>query len=112
MVQSWTVFINKDAFAKLSPENKAIVKAAAAYAHLDMQAKYDALNPAALKKLVAAGTKLRQLPKDVMDAAFKEAQRNYEELNQKNPAWKKIYGDWADFRRDANQWFRLTEGTF
>lgn len=106
------VFINKDAFNKLSPENKAIVKAAAAYAHLDMQAKYDALNPVALKKLVAAGTKLRQLPKDVMDAAFAEAQRTYEELNEKNPAWKKIYGDWAAFRRDANQWFRLTEGTF
>jgi TRAP-type mannitol/chloroaromatic compound transport system substrate-binding protein len=106
------VFINKDAFNKLSPEYKAIVKAAAAYAHLDMQAKYDALNPGALKKLVASGTKLRQLPKDVMDAAFTEAQRNYEELNASNPAWKKIYGDWATFRRDINQWFRLTDGTF
>jgi TRAP-type mannitol/chloroaromatic compound transport system substrate-binding protein len=48
----------------------------------------------------------------VMDAAFNEAQRSYEELNQKNPAWKKIYADWSGFRRDANQWFRLTEGTF
>lgn len=106
------VFINKDAFGKLSPENKAIVKAAAGYAHLDMQAKYDALNPGALKTLVASGTKLRQLPKDVMDAAFKEAQRSYEELNEKNPAWKKIYADWSTYRREANQWFRLTEGTF
>jgi TRAP-type mannitol/chloroaromatic compound transport system substrate-binding protein len=106
------VFINKEAFNKLSGEYKAIVKAAAAYAHLDMQAKYDALNPGALKKLVASGTKLRQMPKDVMDTAFKEAQRNYDELSEKNPAWKKIYSDYADFRRDINQWFRLTDGTF
>jgi len=36
------------------------VEAAAAQAHSDMQAKYDARNPAALKQLVGSGTKLRE----------------------------------------------------
>ncbi len=44
---------------------------ASSAAHVDMQAKYDARNPAALKQLVKAGAKLRPFPADVMNAAFK-----------------------------------------
>ena len=47
-----------------------------------------------------------------MDTAFKEAQKNYDELSDKNPAWEKIYADYSVFRREVNQWFRLTEGSF
>ncbi|NPC55505.1 TRAP transporter substrate-binding protein [Caenimonas soli] len=105
-------FINQKAFDALSAENKAIVESASAHAHVVMQAKYDALNPAALKQLVGAGTKLRPFPQDVMAAAFKEAMGLYEELNGKNEDWKKIYGDYSKFRADQNLWFRFTEATF
>jgi TRAP-type mannitol/chloroaromatic compound transport system substrate-binding protein len=40
------LYINQKAYDALSAENKAIVEAASAYAHVDMQAKYDARNPA------------------------------------------------------------------
>src|SRR6186713_3500404 len=63
-------FINNKAFEALTPENKAIVEAAAAEAHVTMQARYDARNPGALRQLVGAGTKLRPFPTDVMNAAF------------------------------------------
>ena len=105
-------FINQKAFDALSPENKAIVEAAASHAHVVMQARYDALNPNALKQLVGAGTKLRPFPTDVMNAAFKEAMALYEELNAKNESWKKIYADYSKFRADQNLWFRFTEATF
>jgi TRAP-type mannitol/chloroaromatic compound transport system substrate-binding protein len=36
----------------------------------------------------------------------------YEELNNSNPDWKKIYSDYAAFRRDQNLWFRFTEMRF
>ena len=49
----------------LTPEYKAIIECASAVAHTDMQAKYDAKNPVALKQLVAGGTKLFRFPKDV-----------------------------------------------
>ena len=65
-------FINNKAFDALTPENKAIVEAAAAQAQGDMQAKNDAKNPGALKQLVGACTKLRPFPTVVMNAAFKE----------------------------------------
>jgi TRAP-type mannitol/chloroaromatic compound transport system substrate-binding protein len=107
-----TLYVNNKALAALSSENKAIVEAAASYAHVDMQAKYDAKNPVALKELVAAGTQLFRLPKDTMDAAFKFAEAHYAELSGKNPQWKKIYADYAAFRKDQNLWFRFSEAGF
>ena len=105
-------FINDKAFNGLSAEYKAIVEAAAAYTHVDMQAKYDARNPAALKRLVSGGAKLFRFPKEMMNAAFKEAMALYGELSASNPAWKKVYEDFAAFRRDQNLWFRFTEAGF
>jgi TRAP-type mannitol/chloroaromatic compound transport system substrate-binding protein len=106
------LYVNQKAFDALSGEYKAIVEAAAAYAHTDMQAKYDGKNPAALRQLVAGGTKLVRFPKDVMDAAFKESMALYSEISAKNPSWKKVYDDYAKFRADQNLWFRFTESGF
>ena len=105
-------FINDKAFNALSPELKAVVEAAASHAHVEMQAKYDARNPAALKQLVGQGAKLREFPKDVMAAAFKEAMAFYEEISAKNESWKKIYADYSKFRAEQNLWFRFTEAKF
>ena len=104
--------VNTKAYEALSSEYKAIVSAASAYAHVDMQAKYDARNSTALKQLVAGGTKLFRFPKDLMDGAFKASMDTYSELSAKNPAWKKVYEDYSAFRRDANLWFRFTEAAF
>ncbi|NDY90809.1 TRAP transporter substrate-binding protein [Ideonella livida] len=106
------LFVNAKAYEGLSAEYKAIIEAATAYAHVDMQAKYDAKNPTALKQLVAAGTKLFPFPKDVMDLAFKEAMALYSELSDKNPNWKKVYSDFAKFRAEQNLWFRFAEAGF
>ena len=106
------LFVNQKAYDALTPEYKAIVEAASAYAHVDMQAKYDGRNPAALRQLVSNGTKLFRLPKDVMDSAFKESQALYSELSAKNPNWKKVYTDFAKFRAEQNLWFRFAESGF
>ena len=106
------LLINTKAWATLSPEYKAIVEAAASFAHTDMQAKYDAKNPGALKQLVAGKTKLVAFPKPVLDAAFKASMELYSELSAKNPRWKKVYDDYDNFRRESNLWFRFTEARF
>jgi TRAP-type mannitol/chloroaromatic compound transport system substrate-binding protein len=105
-------WINANAYNGLSAEYKAIVEAAATHSATIMQARYDARNPAALKKLVAAGAKLFRFPKDVMDAAFKASQDVYAEIGGKNPSFKKIHDDYMAFRRDANLWFRFSEASF
>src|SRR4029079_9354478 len=84
------LYINQKAYDALSAENKAIVEAASAYAHVEMQAKYDVKNPTALKQLVGAGAKLRPFPNDLMSEAFKTSMALYEELSQKNPSWAKV----------------------
>ncbi|MEY2617279.1 MAG: hypothetical protein RL522_281 [Pseudomonadota bacterium] len=106
------VFINQKAYDALSADNKAIVEAAAAQAHVTMQAKYDTLNPVALRQLVGAGTKLRAFPADIMNAAFKASMDLYNEISAKNENWRKVYADYAKFRADQNLWFRFTEASF
>jgi TRAP-type mannitol/chloroaromatic compound transport system substrate-binding protein len=106
------LYVNTKAYDGLSPENKAIVEAAAAYAHTEMQARYDARNPAALTQLLANKTKLVQMPIPVMDLALKESMALYADLSAKNPNWKKVYADYAAFRKESNRWFRYTEAIF
>jgi TRAP-type mannitol/chloroaromatic compound transport system substrate-binding protein len=106
------LYIGQKAYDALSAEQKAIVEAASAFAHVEMQAKYDVKNPQALKQLVGAGAKLRPFPNDLMSEAFKTSMALYDELSQKNPSWAKVYGDYARFRADQNLWFRFTEATF
>ncbi|MBP9655304.1 MAG: TRAP transporter substrate-binding protein [Rhodocyclaceae bacterium] len=106
------LYVNTKAYESLTPEYKAMLECAALTAHSDMQAKYDARNPKALKELVASGVKLQRMPKDAMEASFKAAMGLYAELSDKNPAWKKIYEDYSAFRREQNQWFRFAEMGF
>ena len=105
-------FINDKAFNGLPAEYKAIVEAASLAAHVDMQAKYDARNPTALKQLVGAKTKVLPFPKTVLDASFKASMELYSELESKNPDWKKIYSDYRNFQKDQILWFRFTEARF
>ena len=105
-------YINSKAYGGLSADYKAIVEAAASHAHVVMQSRYDVRNPAALKRLVAGGTKLFRFPRDVLDGAFKASQDLYSELSASNPAWRKIYADQSAYRRDAHLWFRFSEAGF
>ena len=106
------LFVNAKAYEALSAEYKAIVEAAAAYAHTDTQAKYDIRNPAALRRLVAGGAKLFPFPKEILAAAFKESLSLCSDISARNPAWKKIYEDMASVRRDTSLWFRFAEAGF
>ena len=36
----------------------------------------------------------------------------YDELSATNPNWKKVYEDYAAFRREQNLWFRFAEASF
>ena len=105
-----SLYINHKAFDGLPNEYKAIIESASAFAHIDMQAKYDARNMGALKTLLSQGAKLHSFNKDIMSAAFKASNEVYAEMNDTNPAWKKIFSDYAAFRKETNLWFSIAEG--
>src|SRR5262249_606352 len=54
-----SLYTNLDAWNKLPKTYQSLLEAACADANQTMLAKYDAGNPAALKRLIAGGTKLR-----------------------------------------------------
>jgi TRAP-type mannitol/chloroaromatic compound transport system substrate-binding protein len=91
---------------------KAVLEAACAEANAMMVAKYDAGNPAALRRLIAGGAVLRRFPTPVMEASLKAANELYAETSIKNPNFKKVYEEWAKFRDEENLWFRVAEGSF
>jgi TRAP-type mannitol/chloroaromatic compound transport system substrate-binding protein len=105
-------FINTKAYAALTPEFQAIVDAATAVAARDMTAKYDAMNPIALKKLVAAKTQLKAFPKAIMDAGYKTSMEVFAEHEAKSAEFKKIHQDMRAFQRDQLLWARFSETAF
>jgi TRAP-type mannitol/chloroaromatic compound transport system substrate-binding protein len=107
-----SMYVNSKAWESLPKEYKSIFETACAEAHVDMQAKYDARNPQALKRLVAAGVQLRPFPKAMADAALTAAEELYAELSAKNAHWKKIHASYDRFRRDAIMWSRFSDGAF
>ena len=77
-----------------------------------MQAKYDAVNPGALKRLVAAGAQLRAFPQPVMEACFKATAERYAEISAANPEFKKIYDSVVAFRNDQYLWWQVAEYSY
>jgi TRAP-type mannitol/chloroaromatic compound transport system substrate-binding protein len=106
------VFINQGKWNELPAAYKAIVRAAAQAANSDMMAKYDQVNPAALRSLVAKGAQLRPFSQEILQACFEAANATYAELNQSNPKFKKIYDSVMAFRKDAFLWQQISEYTF
>jgi TRAP-type mannitol/chloroaromatic compound transport system substrate-binding protein len=86
-----SLYVNQKAYDALPADYKAILASAASHAHVVMQSKYDAKNPAALKRLVAAGAKLHVFDKSILKAAHDAAMALYDDLSAKNPNWKKVY---------------------
>ena len=102
-------WFNKDKFAALPKSYRAIVEAAAAYAHVDMTAKYDARNPAALRRLLGAGAQLRPFSQEIMDACFRASNEMYEETMAKNADFKKVWENMRAFRNEEYAWFQVAE---
>ncbi len=77
-----------------------------------MQSKYDAKNPAALRRLVGGGAQLRPFSQELLEASYKAANELYTELSAKNPDWKKLYDSYRAFRDEEYLWFQVAEYTY
>ena len=106
------LFVNIKQWEALPPEYKSILEAACAEANVDMMAKYDSVNPAALKRLVGYGVQLHAFNKDIMNACYQAAIEVNEEESAKNPKFKKVYDSWRTFRDEQILWFRVAEQNF
>jgi TRAP-type mannitol/chloroaromatic compound transport system substrate-binding protein len=102
---------NKEKFAALPKLYKEALTSATLEANNWGAAKYDAVNPAALKRLVGGGAVLRPFGPEVMDTCYKAAQELYKEIGEKNPAFKKIYDSYTAFMADGYLWHQVADYT-
>ena len=107
-----TAFFNLQKWNELPKAYKSLLTAACGYANVDMQAKYDARNPAALRRLVSGGAQLRPFPQEILEASYKASNDLYDELSAKNPEWKKVYEPYRAFRSEEYLWFQVAEYTY
>jgi TRAP-type mannitol/chloroaromatic compound transport system substrate-binding protein len=104
--------INQSKWNELPKNYQAIVIAAAGFANVEMTGRYDARNPAALKRLVAAGTQLRPFPQPVMEACLKASNEVNAETSATNADYKKVLDSMQAFRNDEYLWWQVAEYTY
>ncbi len=109
---SLSFYVNQTEWSKLSAEYKAIFSAAAKEAEVGMTARYDALNPDALNRLLKEGVQLRPFGQELLDKAFTVAEQLLEESARKDPEYNKIYTPWKKARQSAFRWFGTAEAAY
>ncbi|MCB9743779.1 MAG: TRAP transporter substrate-binding protein [Alphaproteobacteria bacterium] len=106
---SLSFFVNTDAWAALPKAYQEIFAAAASQASVAMQARYDAKNPPALKRLIAGGTKLVPFTEDLLVGAREAAEQMLIDSAAADPAYNKVYQHWRAFRDESFAWFGAAE---
>jgi TRAP-type mannitol/chloroaromatic compound transport system substrate-binding protein len=106
------LLVSLKAWESLPKEYQAVLEMACGEAYAWMMAKYDALNPPALKRLIANGVKLSAFNNELMAAFYKTATKVYDEIASKNAKFNKIYVPWKKFREEQVQWFSIAEGRY
>jgi TRAP-type mannitol/chloroaromatic compound transport system substrate-binding protein len=104
--------INLGQWEALPNNYKAILTTAAAYANSDVLARYDARNPAALRKLVAGGTQLRPFSQPLMEAFLKTSNEVNAETSAINPDFKKIYDNLMAFKNEEYLWWQIADYSY
>ncbi|MEN9314963.1 MAG: Alpha-keto acid-binding periplasmic protein TakP [Pseudomonadota bacterium] len=104
--------VNQKAWESLPPAYKSALQAACAEGNVDLMAEYDAVNPPALRRLLAGGAQLRAFPKVVMDAAYAAALDIYKETAEKNADFKKVHDHYFNFAKDQISWHQVAEARF
>jgi TRAP-type mannitol/chloroaromatic compound transport system substrate-binding protein len=105
-------FANLEKWNALPKSYQAILTNATANANTWMNARYDMLNPAALKRLVAGGTQLRPFTNEVLEACLKATNELWAETSAKNPDFKKSIDAMQAYRSDQYLWWQVAEYTF
>jgi TRAP-type mannitol/chloroaromatic compound transport system substrate-binding protein len=103
------LMINLGKWNDLPKRYQTIVAGAAAYANAEGLAKYDARNPAALRRLLAGGTELRPFSQPIMEACLKASNEVNAETAARNPDFKRVLESMQSFRNEEYFWWQVAE---
>lgn len=104
-----SLYVNKASWAQLPPSYQAMLRTACAYTVMDMLANYDARNPKALARLVAAGTQLSVLSPETLKALRTALEQVLDEEAAKSEQFKRVLENWRAFRAEQHRWFSIAD---
>ena len=103
------LYINKAAWAKLPVSYQSMLRAACAYALMDMLAGYDARNAKALARVVAQGAVLTVLTPETLRALRTALEQVLDEEAAKSAQFKTVLDNWRTFRAEQHRWFSIAD---
>lgn len=106
---AFSLFVNLDQWQALPAQYQSVLRQACTEVGDWMQAKYDASNPAALRRIVAAGAQLKPFSRDIMEASAKAAEETFAELSAEHENFAKIFEPYRAFQRDQLLWWQVAE---
>jgi TRAP-type mannitol/chloroaromatic compound transport system substrate-binding protein len=101
--------VNLDKWNALPKYYQSVLEQAGHYANNWMMAKYDSVNPMALRKLLASGTKLHAFSPSIMEASLKAAKELHSEVAATNANFKKVLDSLTAYSTNSYQWFQVAE---
>jgi TRAP-type mannitol/chloroaromatic compound transport system substrate-binding protein len=110
---SLEIQINLNEWNKLPEEYQEVLKTAAYEANMTMMARYDAKNPAALKKILdETDVQLAPFPDDVMQASEESSFELFDEMAAGDTDFASILKEWMAFREAIQGWHSLAERSY
>jgi TRAP-type mannitol/chloroaromatic compound transport system substrate-binding protein len=106
------LMINLAKWSELPRHYQTVLEAAAAHASLESTAKYDARNPAALRRLISGGTELRGFSHAIMEGCLKASNEVNAEIAAANDDYRKVLESMQAFRNEEYFWWQVAEYSY
>jgi TRAP-type mannitol/chloroaromatic compound transport system substrate-binding protein len=106
------MIVNDEKWNALPKQYQAVLNQAGAAAGAWMIEKYDSVNPAALKRLVAGGAELRAFPQPVMEACYKATQDHLNEIAEKSALFKKTKESHDAYMKEVLSYTQIAENYY
>ena len=98
-----------DEYDALPEEYRAVLQSAAAESYTQMLAKYDTLNPPALKEILDGGITALPYPDDVLQAAHGAVQEILDENAAADAGYKEVLDSYRAYQALLDPWYGLAE---
>lgn len=106
------MIVNDEKWASLPKQYQAVVNQAASAAGAWMLEKYDSVNPAALKRLIANGAELKAFPQPVMEACYSATQEHLNELAAKSDLFKRTKESHDAYQKELLFYTQIAENFY
>ncbi len=104
--------VNLAKWNELPKRYQAILTGACSHANCVETGRYDARNPAALRKLLNGGAELRPFSPAIMDASYKASNEVNAETAANNADFKKVLESMQAFRNEEYYWWQVAEYSY